>query len=103
MMQEQRSELRRKSFLGGQIAFASRYATLDCVLRNTSDSGARLALPDARTLPDAFDLYVPVKGQHFRADVKWRHLDAVGVQLRRTLPPGVISLDEARKSRTQPE
>jgi hypothetical protein len=102
-MDEQRSELRRKSFLGGQIAFASRYATLDCILRNTSESGARLALADARALPDTFDLHVPVKGQHYRADVKWRQLDAVGVQLRRTLPPGVISLNEARKNRMQSE
>ncbi len=102
-MQENRSELRRKSFLGGQIAFASRYATLDCILRNTSESGARLALADTRELPETFDLHVPAKGQYFHADVKWRRLDAVGVQLRRSLPPGVISLDEARKSRTPSE
>ena len=54
-------------------------------------------------MPDAFELYVPVKGEYFNADVKWRHLDAVGVQLRRTLPPGVISLDAVRKNRAQPE
>jgi hypothetical protein len=51
---------------------------MDCVIRNLSDSGAKLEVPTVKALPQSFDLMVPGhRPQHCR--VAWRSLREVGV------------------------
>ena len=80
-MQERRKEGRSLSYLGGQITTERRLISIDCVVRNTSESGARLAVPHARLLPDVFELHIPKKNAAYRVCTRWRGTDEVGVEI----------------------
>jgi hypothetical protein len=78
-MQDRRSAQRHKSFLQGRIYFNNRRSSIDCVVRDISDTGARVKISDAITVPDAVELYIPAKDETFRARVLWRRNDEMGV------------------------
>lgn len=80
IMAEQRSQPRTRSLLRGRIEFNQRKTTVECVVREVSESGARLAVSEAVTLPSEFELYVPFKDQRFQVQARWRRADLVGVQ-----------------------
>ena len=79
-MQDTRSNGRNRAMLGAQIVYNNRQSTLDCQIRNISDKGARLSLSDTVTVPDEFDLLVPHRGRTYRARLRWRARDSIGVE-----------------------
>jgi hypothetical protein len=80
VMQEGRRTERVKSFLRAQIIYNNRMATIDCVVKNISPVGAKLALNESMSVPSEFDLYIPQKGRTYRARMAWRDTDAIGVE-----------------------
>lgn len=78
-MSEHRRELRQRVFLKGRIMYNNGASSLDCLVRDLSASGARLALSETTTLPEVFDLYIPQKDKTYRATLRWRREDGVGV------------------------
>ena len=78
-MGERRIAQRQKSFLRGCIYFNNRRSAADCLIRDISDTGARLIFSSAIAIPDVVDLYIPQKEQTLRAQVQWRHGDELGV------------------------
>jgi hypothetical protein len=78
-MIENRTTPRLRSLLKGKIIYNNRLSTVDCVVRDISGSGARLALPQNFTLPDRFELYVPLKEKTYAAEVRWRGDEDFGV------------------------
>jgi hypothetical protein len=78
-MIENRTTPRLRSLLKGKIIYNNRLSTIDCVVRDISGSGARLALPQNFTLPDRFELYVPLKERTYAAEVRWRGDEDFGV------------------------
>jgi hypothetical protein len=97
-MSEHRREARQRVFLKGRIVFNNGASSFDCLVRDLSATGARLMMSDATTLPDAFDLYIPQKDRTFRATLRWRREDGIGVvfeQLARTAaaPPDPAATD----------
>jgi hypothetical protein len=82
-MKDRRREQRWPVYLGGSIAFSSRFKAVDCVVRNISPRGARLAIESSGTVPDAFDLLIPQKQSEYRARARWRKSDAIGVEFTR--------------------
>lgn len=79
MLSEHRSEARQRVFLKGRISFNNGASSMDCLVRDLSTAGARLALTETATLPDVFDLYIPQKDRSFRSTLRWRRDDGVGV------------------------
>ena len=71
MTVERRQELRKRSFLKGRIHFNKGASSMDCLVRDFSDAGARLELSETRTLPESFDLYIPQKETTLRATLRW--------------------------------
>jgi hypothetical protein len=67
--------------LGAVVMYNNKNSTLDCAIRNISETGARLVLSDSVTLPQEFDLHVPHRGRTYRARLRWRDADSVGVEL----------------------
>jgi hypothetical protein len=100
-MDERRNTVRQRSYLGGRIAFNARSSTMDCLVRNLTPHGAKLALSDAVTLPQELDLSIVHKGLHGRARVVWRGGGEIGVSFvgRPPQPPAsnVVPLDWARR------
>jgi len=78
---ERRRVPRLKCLLTGILAFDDRTSTMDCTVRNISAWGARVVLPDAFRLPEAFNLVVPHHSQTHRAEVIWRKGDNAGLAL----------------------
>jgi hypothetical protein len=78
-MAERRNATRHKSLLRGCIYFNHRRSATDCLIRDISESGARLVFSAAVAIPDVVDLYIPQKEQTLRARVQWRHGEEVGV------------------------
>ena len=78
-MIERRAVARHKTFIKGRIYFNNRLSSVDCIVRDITDAGARLEASQSVALPDAFELYLPTKDEHFRAQVEWRKGNLLGV------------------------
>jgi PilZ domain len=76
---ERRANSRHKSFLQGRVYFNSRRSSVDCLVREISDNGARLKFSTAVVTPDVIELHIPSKDETFRAKLIWRVGDEVGV------------------------
>jgi|SRR5262245_2788564 len=78
-MSERRIAARQKSFLQGRIYFNNRRSTVDCLVRDYSDTGARLKFSETAAVPEAIELYIPNKEEIHRARVEWRSGDEMGI------------------------
>lgn len=90
-MSNLRSAPRVKSFLRGEIIFANGASRTECTVRDISDVGARVQIPESITVPECFDLVIPQKGLTERSKTVWRHGSEIGVtfeSLRRANTPG---------------
>lgn len=79
VMSEHRRELRQRTFLKGRIIFNNGASSMDCLVRDMSASGARLALSQSAILPESFDLLIPAKERTYRSSLCWRRSDGVGI------------------------
>jgi hypothetical protein len=71
---------RQRSYLGARIAFNHRFSTFDCIARNLTGEGARLAFPNTVLLPEVFDLAIAQKGLETQVRVVWRTASEIGVR-----------------------
>src|ERR1700680_295462 len=78
-MAKQRAAGRHKSFLKGRIYFNNKQSSIDCLIREISEGGARLTFSDSVATPDVVELYIPNKDETYRAKVKWHKGDEMGV------------------------
>ena len=78
-MGERRGLRRSKSFLRGFVYISRKRGALACLIRDLSDSGARIIFSENVTLPDAVELYIPHREQTFRARVQWRRKSEIGL------------------------
>lgn len=79
MSVEQRGAPRLRVFLKGRIHFNNGSSSIDCLVRDLSSTGAKLVLSETATLPEKFDLYIPQKERTYRAQLRWRREDGIGV------------------------
>ncbi|MDP4594788.1 MAG: PilZ domain-containing protein [Beijerinckiaceae bacterium] len=93
-MDEQRKVMRARTVYRGSIVFNNNNSTIDCLVRNFSELGAKIIVDESITFPQQFQLLVPQKGRTFTAMVIWRAGQEVGVEFQdekvngRTLPVG---------------
>jgi hypothetical protein len=78
-LKERRTAARQKSFLQGRIFFNNRRTSVDCLVRDISEHGAKLKFAAAVTTPDIVELQIPAKDEVYRAHVQWRFDNEVGV------------------------
>ena len=78
-MAEHRSSPRKRAFLKGTILFNNGASSLDCLIREISETGARLEATGAVTLPEVFTLSIPQKGASQTARIVWRRDELIGV------------------------
>jgi hypothetical protein len=92
-MVERRQTSRQKSFLRGRIIFDKGRFSLDCMIRDLSNLGARIIFADNVNVPDVVDLHIPQKNKTARAFVTWHHGDEIGIAFsetdRVTSPPSM--------------
>jgi hypothetical protein len=78
-MKELRQYRRAKSFLRGLIYDCRKRGAMDCMIRDLSEDGARIALSQAVALPEVIELDIPQRELRRRARVVWRRNDEVGL------------------------
>jgi hypothetical protein len=103
-MLERRQFPRNRVYYGGTVAFNARNSTLDCVVRNFSQRGARIEFENSAVLPDRVDFEIGRRGLSCLAHLVWRDRNAAGlvfsdVQQAVQETSDVIPLDWARKLR----
>lgn len=76
---ERRADLRRRALKGATVSFNNGYSSFECVVRNQSDSGARLSFAETFALPRQFWLTIADE-RPVRAEVRWSSMTAVGVE-----------------------
>jgi PilZ domain len=81
-MEEHRKAPRHRTYKAAHIAFVGRAATIDCVVRNLSDTGAILEVASPIGIPDAFDLVFKGDDPARPCRVTWRKETKIGVEFR---------------------
>jgi hypothetical protein len=79
MPHRQKIAIRQRTFLKGTLFYDNRRASIECVIRDISDSGARLTFEHPVTVPDKVELFIPQKQQTLRANVQRRGPNEIGV------------------------
>ena len=77
---------RLKAIKSGQIIVEGTGDTLDCTIRNISESGAMLRFEDDIELPEKVQLVILSHDIHVRADVIWNNGAEAGIEFQ----PGAI-------------
>jgi hypothetical protein len=78
-MTERRTASRKKSFLQGRIFFNNRRTSVDCLIRDFCEHGAKLEFSSMTATPDVVELYIPNRDESYRAKVQWRNAAEMGV------------------------
>jgi uncharacterized protein YceH (UPF0502 family) len=78
-MKDRRGSARQRSFLQGRIHFNNRRSSVDCLVRDLSELGAKLKVSQTAAIPEVVELHIPNRDESYRAVVQWRTGDEVGV------------------------
>jgi len=78
-MTEKRKSARQKSLLRGVVSPAYDNSTIDCLVHDISEAGARLKFNSPQSITENLDLHIPIKGQTFRGKVAWGDAYEIGV------------------------
>lgn len=99
-MLDRRRSVRGRVYYGGLIAFNARSSTMECVVRNFSVSGAKVAFDNTALLPDEVDFTVRRKSFCCLARIVWRRANEAGLAFSNPKQPNaVIPLDWALRLR----
>ena len=79
MAEEPQVAIRQRTFLKGTLYYDNRRASIECLFRDISDSGARLTFEHPVTVLDNVELFIPQKQQTLRARVQRRAPNEIGV------------------------
>ena len=90
---DKRVAARKRVFKGARIAYNGRSSTLSCTVRDLSDTGARLRVPQGQAVPAQFDLLIDADGFEAPCTVLWRRREQLGVTF--DAPPTV---NEAKRA-----
>ena len=75
-----RGSPRQRVLKSGRIVFANGAFSVDCSIRNISETGARLQVPLTVSIPDHFTLVDSHGGTRHFAKVVWRKGDLLGIR-----------------------
>jgi hypothetical protein len=99
VMIERRQTLRSRVIYGGVIAFNERRSTIECIVRNFTEDGAKIEFENPALLPDEVDLLIAKKSRAFRAKMVWRQATTAGLAFDVGARNAPIPLDWARRLR----
>jgi hypothetical protein len=79
MIERRDSPRRNTCFFRAFVYFENSSTAIDCIVRDLSDTGARLQFPKPQNLTELLDLHIPVKGRSFHAAMRWYDGDEIGI------------------------
>jgi hypothetical protein len=75
----ERSARRQRALLMGKLVFGIAVITIDCTIRDLSETGARVRLPHDLPTPDTMWLIVISTGVAYQSEVRWRQGQDLGL------------------------
>ncbi len=85
-----RQSPRRRVLKTGIAAFSGRSCSIECSVRDLSDTGVRLRTTGSANIPDTFELIIETDGFEADCQVVWRKDNDIGVEFlgapKRTTP-----------------
>jgi hypothetical protein len=75
-----RKHRRQRVLKEGKITNSEMRCLANVIIRDLSESGARIQMPANQALPDDFGLYIVAEGLLYPAVARWREEKALGVQ-----------------------
>ncbi len=94
MQSEHRTSPRVRSFLRGEIIHSNGSSKTECVVRDLSEGGARVEAPATVTVPEFFELHIPLRNAVYRAQIVWQHGQELGLQFAKPEAKGARIPDE---------
>jgi two-component system cell cycle response regulator len=84
-----RASLRQRRLKAAQIIFKDNSSILDCLVRDWSDTGAKLKCSQAHVVPKHFSLLLKAEWLLYPAELRWRRGDELGIKFTgpATVPP----------------
>ena len=79
-MANRRKYRRHRVLKEGKITNSEMHCLANVVIRDLSESGARIQLPEILALPDDFCLYIVTERLFYPAVARWRREKALGIQ-----------------------
>lgn len=79
LFSERRADMRRRALMTGTLRFKTRSGSLSCVVRNISDTGAKLVVTGSIWLPERFELEIPHQDMRIDARPVWRGATEMGI------------------------
>lgn len=74
-----RASRRTRTLKGGVIAFNNGFTSLPCVVRDLSETGARLTVDNPQLVPSQFTLHIELEGWKVECAVVWNKAETFGV------------------------
>lgn len=100
MTTERRQTPRLRALLGARACYNQKRATLDCVVRNISEGGALIVVPETVLLPPDFELAIAQRQRCYQAHMRWRSGTRIGVSFEaEELANGAAETDVAMRLR----
>jgi hypothetical protein len=75
-----RAAPRRKVLKAAIAASNNRHLTVSCTVKDLSATGARLRVDNTVSIPDTFELLIPLDGLEANCEVVWRKSNEAGVK-----------------------
>src|SRR5690349_8990992 len=94
---KERKDVRELTLLTGSIIAVGNRRAFECAVLNISKSGACLLVPNARAVPDAFELRLDRETARYACKVVWRSNNRVGIT-RRLIKDGDREDSAARRA-----
>ena len=85
-MDEKRTSPRRRAFLVGKIIYGGETYTIDCTIRDLSETGARVKVRDPYSIPNNIVFLDPKNFNAYETSVKWRKGTEMGLSFDRRIP-----------------
>ena len=101
-MNDQRKDQRRRTYLGGKVAFNRGFFSAPCLVRDLSENGAKIEFAHPTLLPSEFELTISQTGARRRARLVWQQQQmSFGVSFLAPEADVVISTDTTRRGFTE--
>lgn len=77
--ENQRTATRRRALIAATLRYGGGAVTVDCVVRNISETGAKIAVSEGVMIPQHFEIVIPQLNAVHRAELRWRHAGEAGI------------------------
>lgn len=76
---------RRRTLIAAKIRYGA--VGVDCIIRNISDTGAKVEVSESIVLPARFEIAIPQKNVIHQAELRWRRGSETGIAFVSTPQP----------------